>query len=536
MAKKSRITQELANAFPDWTRVRNDEQSVGQSFLNRAAENIETIVTELYRGNHNLFLTTANVGEIDITYRLSLPNSFEFEVDNPSQLTPIQQAPVVSGLIGDTWYLIRELDGGIREFWYDAIPDRISIIDSYSGINHILLDTTSSGITFSGTVDIFLENRLSVDVNGDSLFAEASNPEGYLRSKLRLTGTSWKDIEESEEMSFVFSQIKKTTKTWKELDAIEAVDFPEIANIKIYSHAFNLENYPDPYENISQFAHSRDNLTSFWEISESDWTENLILLKNKTYAASRALDVLQNRVDRVHYREWELLDMASQPIAPIDIAPIPYSSRTWALTVSGLYLFDLGYDQPTQHLLMGKTISPLSQISTSRDYVTRGEELEVELRFVRPLKTVMRHRLQIQYPDGSKFGVLEDGTLVATTTKYWVDNLAETRLLRPAIIFELEELGDYLFTLEAQYLGGDIEVDKRIVRVASKTAIAEFDIYSLIGREAVGIDIDHLARLLILDVNSDVYHIDLHYDQMLIDYENKELVFREPYDNIKVIK
>jgi hypothetical protein len=536
MAKKSRITQELANAFPDWTKVRNDEQSVGQSFLNQAAENLETIVTELYRGNHNLFLTTANVAEIDITYRLSLPNSFEFELDNPSQLTPIPVAPTVSGLVGNTWYSIRELDGGVREFWYEAIPDRLSLTTTYSGVNYLLLDTTSEDISYSGTVDIFLENRLSLDISGDSLFSEASNPEGYLRSKVRLTGTSWKDIEESEELSFVYSQTKKTLKTWKEIDTIEAIDFPEVGNIKIYSHSFNLENYPDPYDNISQFSHSRDNLTSFWEISESDWTEDLILLKNKTYAATRALDVLQNRVDKVHYREWELLDMDSQPIIPIDIAPIPYSSRTWALTVSGLYLFDLEYDQPSQHLLMGKTISPLSQISTNRDYVTRGEELEVELRFVRPLKTVMRHRLQIQYPDGSKFGVLEDGTLVATTTKYWVDNLAETRLLRPAIIFELEDLGDYLFTLEVQYLGGDIEIDKRIVRVSSKTAIAEFDINSIIGNDAVGLDIDHLARLLILDSNSDVHHIELHYDQMLIDYEGKELVFREPYDNIKVIK
>ena len=54
MKKRSLVTQELANAFPLWSKIRSDEQSIGFDLLNAIGLNIETIDKELYRNFDNL--------------------------------------------------------------------------------------------------------------------------------------------------------------------------------------------------------------------------------------------------------------------------------------------------------------------------------------------------------------------------------------------------------------------------------------------------------------------------------------------------
>lgn len=536
MSKKSRVTQELANGFPSWTKVRSDEQSNGQSLINVIGHNMETLDTELNRGFSNTHLTTANVDEIDLTYRFSLPTSFEFEVDNPNQLSPQPLVPTVSGRIGNDWYDISEVDtGSIKDFWYEAVPDRLSRVQVYSGVNKNILIAESSGVLWENLPDPFLDNRVYIDVVGPALLAQLENEAGFLQSKIRIRGTTWKDTEEAEEIGFIYSRSVKSNKVWKEIDRVDALDFPQNADITITSHGFNLDNYVDHYGEISQFEHSRDNLTSFWSINESCWASGLYLLENKTYAASRALDVLGNRVDLTPHREWELLDSGMNTIEPIDLAIVPFQQRAWVVTNSGLYLYELDWDTPSMHPLAGRTTSPLSQIVTNRDWVTRDEEVEVELRFVRPIKTVVKHRLSVKYPDGTSFAVLEDGSLVPTVSG-WVINGPEERTLRRNMFFEFSDLGDHLLTLEAEYTGGIQEIDKRQVRVCSKTPLAQFDLSEFISTTVSGVDIDHQHRLLVVDDNNDVHYLQPHYDNMLIDYNGKEIIFREPYEEVKVIK
>jgi hypothetical protein len=68
--------------------------------------------------------------------------------------------------------------------------------------------------------------------------------------------------------------------------------------------------------------------------------------------------------------------------------------------------------------------------------------------------------------------------------------------------------------------------------VQSKTPLAEFPLTFT----PTGIDIDHLNRILIKDSNGDIQEVKLFSDNMLIDYDNKEIIFKEKYDQVKVIK
>lgn len=537
MSKKYRTTQELANGFPDWSKVRTDEQSVGQGLLNVIGKNLDVIQTELHRGFKNTSLTTTNVAEIDLVYRFQLPQSFAFEVDNPTQLEPIPLAPTVSGLIDSVWYEVEEaVTGSIKEFWYEAIPSRIEYGLVTSGINHWILDDNSENFSFTTLNPYFQSNQLSVEVTGDSLFAESDNQDGYLQARVRITGTTWKDTEEVEEMAYIFAERKLSTKVFREVTKVEAVDFPASGNILIHSHQFNMDYYIDPFENISQYSHSRDNFTTFWSVGESCWIPGQNLLEVQTYAVSDAFDVLRNRTEKYPVREWELVDSNNNTIQPIDIAPIPFSDRAWAITDSGLFLYTLDFDQPSQKALQGRTNSPLAQIVTQRDYVTRDEEVEVDLRFVRPLKTVIKHRLTIKFPDGTSMGVLEDGSMVATSTDYYLASQREQRSLRRPIDFVLTELGDHVLTLEVDYQDGTTEIDKRMIRVASKSPLVEFNLTDTIGVLISGVDLNHQQELLVVDVDQDVHLIIPHYDTMLIDYDGKEIVFHENYTTVKVTK
>lgn len=538
MGKKSRSTQELANGFPEWAKTRFDEQSVGQSFLNVIGQNLETIDTELYRGYKNLALTTANVAEIDQTYRYLLPASFEFDVDDPNQLTPLPLAPTVSGKMDDTWYAISEAETGtIEEFWYDAIPDRIELVATEAGAGYSLLSVQSSGLVWEGIPEIFEPNNLWVTVeSGVQLFEAASNTDDFTRSTVRITGTTWKDSEEIEELGFLYNQTQRSIKVWKEITKIEALSFPSQATIHVNSHGFLQENIEDTFELTSQFTHGRDNMPHFWNIQESCWVPGLFLLGNNKYVVDRALDVLRNRTEVGVHREWELVDSELNTITPVDIAPIPFTQRAWVVNASGLYLYDLEWDQPDTSVLVGRTQSPLAQIEADKIYVTRDEVVEVQLRFIRPIQTVIRHRLSIKYPDGVTMGVLADGTLVSESSDYWVDSIQEERQLRHPTDFQFDDAGDHLLTLEVLYQGNETQIDKRIIRVCRKEPLAEFDLYSVIGVEAKAIDVDHQQRLLVLDTNDDAHEILPRYDTMLIDYGRKEVVFREPYTEVKVIK
>ena len=538
MPKKSRSTQELANGFPRWTKVRWDDQSVGKTFLNVIGKDVEKIRTELYRNFKNTFLSTSNVDEVDITYTFDLPNSFEFTVDDSTQLSPVSVSPTVSGLIDGTWYEIDEATtGSLEEFWYESVPDRIEIIDVISGITYNLVDNSSDELVYSGINDLFEPNKLYITVSsGVQLFETADNNEDFKRATILVTGTTWKGTEEQEELGFLYNQTLRSEKVWSSIDKIETIDFPTPANISIQSHAFLQDNIEDTFSTLSQFTDGRDNLPHFWNLEESCWVPGLQLLSDNKYVVDTAINVLRNRTELEYYRQWELLDENENTIIPLDIAPVPYKQRTWAVSASGLYLYDLDWEISDMKKLTGKTSGAVAQIEINNYYPTRDEEVEVLLRLIRPIRTAIRHRLSIEFPDGISYGILADGTLVSITSDYWVENFGEQRLLRGATALELDDIGEHILTLEVLYVNNITEIDKKSIVVAAKTPMAEFDLYSLIGKDAKAIDIDHQHKLIVLDIDNDVHYIKLHYDTMLIDYDNKQIIFREPYEQVKVIK
>jgi hypothetical protein len=96
-------------------------------------------------------------------------------------------------------------------------------------------------------------------------------------------------------------------------------------------------------------------------------------------------------------------------------------------------------------------------------------------------------------------------------------------------------LGDHLLTFECEYLDGVIDTSQRLVRVQAKIPLAVINLSS-ISTTITGIDIDHLGHVLVRESSGKVHQLQFHYDNVLVDFENKELIFRDKYDEVKVIK
>lgn len=534
MAIKRRTVQELRNGFPDWTKARNDDQSVANGLLNTIAGPIDFLDTELYRNKHNWFLSTFNVSELDTTYRFSLPSNFEFEVDDPTQLTPIEILPTVygynnlfvSGLVSGVQTILPVPAEDILDFWYQATPTRFVVLEEYLAPE--VLDVqflSSSGINEYS--ELFLENYLTIKVEGNNLFDEDSNPDGFLRSKVKIDGITWKGTSETEEVYFTYPQTKITNKIWREINSIQPLDFPEEGTISITSHNFGIEYKPDSYRELSQFKHSRDNFPSFWSIED-------LKLQLSTYTADSAINVLRGFIEHEIVREWDLLSSGTNLITPSGLALVPYSDFVWVSDESSIYLYDTHQELP--NLIEHGTPGANTIIEVSTEYPVSNEEVEVNVIYRRPVKTVLAHRLTITYPDGTQFGIDEESDLVSINSNYWIKSQIEKRVLRAPVLLQLEDYGDHLLTLETQYVDFSTETDYRTIRVSGKLPLKTFDLTEYLDSEPIlGLCMDHEHKLLV-KTQSKILELKFYYDYMLVNFDTKELIFREKYDRVKVYR
>jgi DNA-binding transcriptional regulator/RsmH inhibitor MraZ len=531
--RKAKVTQELANGFPEWTKVRMDEQSIGHSFLNVIGLQIEDLITETFRAVKNLFLTTATVGEIDQVYRFTLPNYFEFDVDSVNSLDPGPLAPTISGLVGVTWYPVSEVDNGsIKSLWYDAVPTRLAEIEQFSISGYLVASGTSNDISLTTYSGVVIDNRLTVVTDGYQLI-QVNEDNELQKSRIRIEGTTWKDTSESEDTIFLFAESKQTNKAWTSIDRIAPIDFVSDSNILVYSHQFNQPYYIDSFDTITQYTTSRENLPIFWSLDVSP--SGYSTLQAQHYSVNRAVDLLRVRPELVEFQNWELLDSNSNPITANDITVVPNEQRILAITNDKLLIYNTFFELPDLKELRDSSVNALIGVETSSDYIIRGEDIEITCLFKRPIKTVTRHRLKVEYPDGEELGILLDGSLVSVATNYWIVDETSDKFIRQPLILELSDFGQHLITLEVTYLDGTSEIAQRAVLVQNKMPLSELSLTS-ITTNAVGIDIDHQNRILILDGSNMVHSIKLYSDLVIIDYDTKELIFREAYDEVKVVK
>lgn len=530
--KKSNVTRELVNAFPEWTRVRKDELSLGYQLLNAVAQPMERMEKELIRMRANYYLVTANLDEIDILYKVKLPASFTFEENNDDPTEPIPYPPTVSGLLDGTYYEVQPAgDNDLASFWYDAIPDRYSIGLSIDGIDtDELLSTTVSGLPVTGVYEHHL--------NGGTVWVEAVGGTEYLtfegrklnRGRMILTGLTRKGTYETETIIFPWDMKQKSMKEWDKIYDIDTFDIEPEVLIQVRSSDFNQPPYLSPWN--TRFSPQRKKIDEFWSLGED---YGFCTIDRVEYVSDEWQQLVLGFSDKHTVESWELLDSSMINISGVDMALQPFQDRAWVITEDAqLYCYDTsemmasGIDR-----IRDKTPGSEVQIEVEDTNVVRGSDIIFIPWHARPLQEIRRYRVWYQTPSGNKYGI-KDKSPVAFTSDFWVRGSGTiTRSIENNISITAAELGEYMIVLEAEMWDGSEHTEKTLVSVNYKQPLKHLDLSSDIPEDCLGIDFDADQKMWVKTVSG--YHqIDFHYDLMIIDYINKMLYFREKYDSVEV--
>jgi hypothetical protein len=540
LPKKARSTQSLVNTYPGWADIRTDEQSLGFQLLNVVAgDKLEDLNRQLDNVGNNYFLPTSVISDPDVFYSFELPRNYEFTASDQDTAQASFIVPTVSGLVGEEEFSVVLASGNnLENWWYRSVPDRIEAGTSVSGahllasgfaIQSPLLPLTTSGIPH-------ISNSLYVTVSGGSSYLGISDSTNQARrGTVLVEGVTRAGLEITEELVFLYDGTQKTLHDYRELTEarVFGIEEDEEAHIRVTSARFRDGPYEDIYE-LDQTP-ERIDITTLWGFSAGESVEQYTLDFLKYDA-----DDIELRMDGFNTKssiiKQELLSVSGTNIRPLDIALEPVFNRAWIVDDhNNLLCYETNLPYPNTKPLTGRNYDSPTRIEPSSYYILRGQQVELNYVWRRPVQGLVKHRVWVTQPDGTKQSVVA-GAFTAYTTgdSSWLFGEPTGRSLRPTDTLTLDQHGDYVFALETVYADNTSSIDKRIISVVAIRPRCQFDL-STIGVDNVhGVDIDSEGKLWILNTSDGKTEIISHHDQMLIDFDKKVIYFRENYNSIRV--
>ncbi len=540
MAKKSTTTQELVNIYPWWSKVRSDDQSIGYQLFNALAKPMEDMDKQLEKMKKNEFLSTVNLDEIDLTYRVNLPTTFEFELDTSDPTNPVPQPPTVQGLLitsSPTFSGYVDItiagDNDIKSFWYDSVPTRVTLEDTATG-SFALLTQDADEFPWSGTLEHHLLDdnegggRIWVETTGGTQYVRTGEKGEVQRGRVVLKGTTRKGTEEEETLVFPWDEKQPSLKEWKRLSEINVFDMEDEVEISVRSADFNAGPYWSFYN--LRVSDNRTKVDEFWDLDDTGTELHRVGLITDEWQQA-----LLGFAEREEKEAWELLDANWYTVTGVDMAMQPFTDRAWVATGAGkLHLYALEETMVSGvDYLQPRSAGPLAQIDCETRRVVLGDDIVFTPWLARPIKEITRYRVWYQDPSGQKYGIL-DGSPVSYTSNFWeVGRQIKRIITEDQITIEATMRGEYLIVLETEYVDGTDDSDRIIVQVQYKVPLATIDISSLVDTPVLGVDFDSDQKMWIR-TNTRYYKFELHTDIMLIDYQHKVLYFKEDYADIQV--
>jgi len=144
---RSYITQDLANDFPAWMHLRQNPRSVGQQLISSVAVHLEKAEIDLEYNLKSKFLNTSPVDEVDVLYKINVPNSISLLDASASGVRCIAAPPGCSPS-GVSQIYVQE-SSSLEDFYYNNIPTGLEVrsaIPYSSTIDGISWNTKPSGI------------------------------------------------------------------------------------------------------------------------------------------------------------------------------------------------------------------------------------------------------------------------------------------------------------------------------------------------------------------------------------------------------
>ena len=533
--KKSRSFIELRNIFPSWSKVRQDDQSIGGQFLNALAKPIDEMDYYLEDMRLNYFLPTVNLDEIDRVYTVQLGSSYEFTYNTTDPFNPVPSPPSLRGFVIDNTQsgnvdIEITTDNTLKSFWYDAVPTRANFEEYISGNKDQLLYLPITSLPYSGQLDHHLGGgKLFISIESGVQFISINEENTVDRGRVVLNGYTRKGTYESETIIFPWNEKQSTLKEWSEIDYVEAYDMEDTVIMDLRSADFNWGPYISFYN--LRWSDIDTKVDEFWDFTSDG---SISTLDRVGYISDQWRDLIMGFSEKTVKDSWELLDEHWSPVYITDIAVQPFADRVWAVDNGGsIYCYDLAETIASGvNYLLNRTPGSYVRFELDEEYIVRGDDILITPLFVRPIADINKYRIWYQTPSKIKHSI-KNGVDTVFDSAFWNYPTESKRELEGQITVTASERGEYLFVLEAVLNDDSTHEDRVLVPVKYKVALNSIDLSPYLNGTILGIDFDSDQRMWI-KTSDGYYRFSLHSDLMLVDYDNKVVYLREEYSSIEV--
>jgi len=527
--------------MPSWTLARKDAQSLFQQLLNPIGLEIDDLTKKARLNLNGRFINTTSLAEIDVIYETRLGSDFEIQYDTSDFRIPKPIDPTITAVINDGDAPVEipmSEDNSIQSFWYDAIPNRITV-DADVLTHASVLDSTEIApgkITIFN--DIYKAGYLYITISNGTKFIDDPTSEV---AHVKITGTNRRGIIDSEIVLFTYNGTAITSKEWQSLTSVEIFNvFPTSATISIDAIDFN---YEELQYNSERYIDSTGNNKQIYIGIEELASKTYI--NYEVFTANTVNDLLAGVNTKHEIEKVKIIDNIGADITgALDITIQPDSTRCIVLTGSNLFIYDLRKEYIDGKKLTNRTADSPIQIFSSLDSAIEGDIIRLKPKVYSDLKQVIKYKWDLEKPNGTKVTLLYNSiTDTFDEVQYvpidnydgWNRNPYETEdsnhFYNRDIEYTIDTHGDYIWTLSIEYIDGSRDVDSRIVssRFAEPLVILPHGISN-----PVGIAFNSDYELYVLDNADSVHRVNLHHDTAMISIEDKIVYTREEYFSITV--
>lgn len=527
--------------MPPWSIARKDAQSYFQQLLNPVGLEIDDLTSKVRTNLNGRFINTASIAEIDVIYETRLGSNFEIQYDTSDFRIPKPIDPTISAVINDGEDPISvsiSEDNSIQSFWYDAIPNRLTIDADILSYSSVLSPTDIAPGKIKSFNNIYEAGYLYVTVAGGTEFIDSETSE---LGHIKITGINRRGIKDSEVIPYTYNGTTKTLKEWKSLTEIEIINIgPDTATVSIEAIDFNHEELPYYGERyIDELAYEKQIYIGHEELSGKTY------LNYEVFTANTVNDLLAGLNTKHEINKIKIIDDLGAEVTGVsDIALQPDSTRCIVLTSSSISIYDLRHNYIDGKKLVDRTADASIQIFSSLDSAIEGDIVRLKPKVYADIKQAIKYKWDLEKPDGTKVTLIynmstksfdEVEYVVDENYNGWNRNPYEVEdpnnFYNREIEYTIDDHGDYIWTLSVEYLDGSKDVDQRIVssRFAEPLVTLAHGIDN-----PVGISFNSDYELHVLDNADSIHRINLHHDTAMISIEDKIVYTREEYFSIDV--
>jgi hypothetical protein len=482
---------------------------------------------------------------------------YEYDFNTASNLAT---SPGVSGRLGDQWFNL-PITKDSEQFWLSS-PTRFETTTAevfglnvlgWTGITH-----SGVNVLLSSSTNTPLHNRLILEVSGAETFRYAiSDDEPAIFAEAEIRGRWANDSLRSDspvrrERIFIDRNGPFYTQhTYQSVEHLEVVGMPSGCLVQLKGYNFvapwradDIMKYQHPVrDDLTQFTvwQNIDEFTPFRAITQ---TEEAVLLSTsgaaylaRTFIQTDSFQERDIEFDTIDL--WALRDSSGTALSGIvDIAPVPSTRYILALDgSSNLHVFDtfipaydLGGRAPVRpspiYLETSWPVGPDGNTQTAGSY-----QLKVDPRYAAGQSAILLDRWQWRLTKvATDYVVTGSGTLTTfNELSGWNQHSSGT--ISP-IEITVDDPGQYTIELRTVASDGERYTTTTAHRKIAKNAITTCPINGL-GGNPIGIDFDSYNRPWVQTSTSGACRLVMRNDIGYWSVDEKVLLTREPYDEVK---